>query len=160
MSDHPTDPAPADETVPAWYAAALGELGVREYTPQHPGPHGEQSNPRVEEYQRVAGQRHPDDEVSWCASFVSWCLAQAHEPHLGTGARSYEHYGVKTVARVGAIAVLWREDPHGTRGHVGFYVGPDPHDPQAFIMLSGNSANMVQMHPYPLSRLLAFRWPA
>lgn len=143
-----------------WLKIAQAEIGVTEDTSTG-------SNPRIEEYQRVAGQKRPDDDIPWCASFVSWCLTQAGYPWHSTGARSLLNFGksVKpTMAGqpipVGAVVVLWRGDRNGPHGHTGFYLGPDPKDPKAILMLGGNQGNKVCIHSYPWSRVLDYRWPA
>lgn len=145
---------------PVWLSIASAEIGVKEDTSKG-------SNPRIEEYQKAGGQLHPDDDVPWCASFVSFCMVKAGYQFHSTAARSWLGFGksVKpTIAGapipVGAVTVLWRGDRNGPHGHVGFYLGPDPKDPKAILMLGGNQGNQVAIHSYPFSRVLDYRWPS
>lgn len=147
-----------ETTEPAWLTIARSHLGVREYTPQRPGPNGELSNPIVEAWQRLAGIRRPDDDVPWCAAFVTGCMHEAGLTSFATSAaRAWGSYGRRLEApRVGAITVLWRESPTSPHGHVAFCVGEDA---RGMLLLGGNQANAVVVRPYPRARLLGFRWP-
>jgi len=139
---------------PLWLKIARGEIGVKEVV----GPKG--SNPRIEEYQLVAGTAQ-DDDVPWCSSFINWCMEQAGYPITHSGAaRSWLRYGVSVgpTPPIGAITVLFRGDPKGPHGHVGFFVGAGV-AVGTFMMLGGNQQNRVCIHAYPVSRVLDYRWP-
>lgn len=143
--------------VPPWLTIARGYIGVREYSPERPGPLGELSNPTIEEWQREAGIRRPDDEVPWCAAFVTHVMLKAGYEYRTSSARAWGRFG-KPLAepRPGAIAVLWRESPTSPHGHVGFY---DHEDARGIWLLGGNQQNAVIVRPYPRARLVGYRWP-
>jgi len=131
---------------------STGELGVCTYPPGR-------SNPRITEYHAHTNIRGYDDKASWCSSFVNWSLAQVGL--VGTGsalARSWLEWGEPLDAPVhGCIVVLSREDPDGWKGHVGFYLRADA---QHVYLLGGNQLDQVREHPYPLTSVLAYRWPS
>lgn len=147
----PLSPPPQARNEPVWMSIARAELGVRE-TP------GKRSTPRVQTYfgATVAGDKTNDD-VPWCSAFVNWVMAQAG--FRGTrrlAARSWEHWGVASPARTGAIVVLWRESPESTKGHVGFLVSEAA---DTVTLLGGNQSNMVSIRTFPKVRVLTMRWP-
>lgn len=148
-----------DLIVPPWLTIARGELGTREYTQWAPGPNGEQSNPRVEEYQRAANGRE-DDDIAWCSSFVCWVMEAAGLPSTNAGAaRSWMRWGEALAApRPGCVVVLWRERKEGYKGHVGLFERAD--DKGRLVLLGGNQANAVRTAPFPTSRVLGYSWPA
>jgi len=138
--------------VPPWFLTALSEYGQKEIA-------GKASNPRITEYLRSTSlATGAGDETPWCSAFTNWCM-------LNTGvrgthsaaARSWLTYGRKlTVPTIGCIAVLWRDDPDSTKGHVGFYVTKRAGD---VYLLSGNQGNQVSIAPYPEARVLDYRMP-
>lgn len=140
-------------TEPPWLAVARGEIGIKEI----PGPN--LSNPRIEEYLRTtrAGP-HAVEDVPWCAAFVMWVLQQTGIPGTGAlAARSYMKWGVPLARPIeGCVCVLWRENPKGFKGHIGFWLADDR---DKLVLLGGNQANAVMVRPYPRARLLGFRWP-
>jgi uncharacterized protein (TIGR02594 family) len=136
---------------PSWLQAAQAESGVRQF------PVG-QSNPRITEYHDATSLRGYDDKASWCSSFVNWCLLQAGITGTGSAlARSWLEWGNPlTTPLYGCIAVLSREDPHGWKGHVGFFLRSDS---QHVHLLGGNQLKEVREHFYPVDSLLGYRWP-
>lgn len=146
-----------DSSTPSWLLIARGELGVREYTEQSPGPNGELSNERIERYQRAVGMRR-NDEIPWCAAFVGDCLERVGLPSTNSGsARSYARWERPlTEPRPGCVVVLWRERMQGPHGHVGFF---EREDSKGIWILAGNQGNAVTVKPFPRRRLLALRWP-
>ncbi|MDB5894864.1 MAG: hypothetical protein JWQ88_2395 [Rhodoferax sp.] len=136
---------------PPWLAVAALETGVRTF------PAGT-SNPRVTEYHDCTNLPGYDDKASWCSSFVNWSLAQVGVQGTGSAlARSWLSWGEPLeVPRFGCIAVLSREDPAGWKGHVGFFMHAD----EAHVhLLGGNQLDEVRLHAYPVSHVLAYRWP-
>jgi uncharacterized protein (TIGR02594 family) len=135
----------------AWMSLALAERGVRRFGP------GE-TNSRIVEYNALTNLAGYDDKVSWCASFVNWCMANAG--YSGTGsalARSWLEWGrVLDQPAYGCIAVLSRDDPASWKGHVGFYLR---HDADAVYLLGGNQLDEVRELAYPLADVLGYRWP-
>lgn len=135
-----------------WVATAAQELGVAQFPPG-------QSNPRITEYHNETSLRGYDDKASWCSSFVNWCLARHGMPGTGSAlARSWLEWGEPLAAPVpGCIVVLYRDDPAGWKGHVGFYLWADE---QHIHLLGGNQLEQVREHFYPLESVLGYRWPA
>lgn len=141
--------------VPSWLVIALGELGVMERQGLR------RDHPRILEYLASTSGPSTRDETPWCAAFVGWCLRAVGID--GTGrrlARSYMQWGREDLVherpRLGAVTVLWRGSAAGTLGHVGFFVGRDA---ESVWLLGGNQANRVSVAPYPLRRVLGYRWP-
>lgn len=96
--------------------------------------------------------------TAWCAAFVDAVLHQSGQGG-GTGrlnARSYLNWGqsVDNPQR-GDIVVLWRGDPNGWQGHVGFFEGYDSNG--NIRILGGNQSNQVSVETYPTTQLLGFR---
>jgi uncharacterized protein (TIGR02594 family) len=133
---------------------ALEELkaGVKEL----PDP---AEHPRIGEYLGVVGLG-PDDETSWCSGFAAYCVKQAGYSIEGiTGAaRSWFSggWGVPAPAEPGVIAVLWRGEPRGWQGHVGFLLDVNPDE---LFLLGGNQGNRVSVQRFAHSRLLGYRQP-
>jgi uncharacterized protein (TIGR02594 family) len=137
---------------PSWLVVAVAEIGVAQF------PAG-QSNPRITTYHEGTTIHGYDDKAAWCSSFVNWCLAQAGVAGTGSAlARSWLEWGHALEKPLpGCIVVLFRGDPHGWRGHVGFFVRAD----DRFIhLLGGNQLQQVREHFYPLESVLGYRWPA
>lgn len=111
-------PTPIDHphgTLVPWMAVALAERGVRRFPPGR-------VNPRIVEYNGHTNLVGYDDKISWCSSFVNWCMARAGLRGTGSAlARSWLEWGRPLAQPVyGCIAVLTREDPASWKGHVGF----------------------------------------
>lgn len=134
-----------------WLEIARREQGVAAL------PEG-QCNPRITAYHDGTNIAGYDDKVSWCSSFVHWCLAQAGVSGTGSAlARSWLDWGEGIAApRPGCVAVLWRESPDSWKGHVGFYLR---HDERLVWLLGGNQLGSVCENAYPLECVLAYRWP-
>lgn len=103
------------------------------------------------------------DETAWCAAACNALLKRAGFPHTGKlDARSFLELGeqVSIPRPLGSsnefvdLVVLWRIDPNGWQGHVGFFI--NEREDQIYI-LGGNQSNMMQTNPYPRGRLLQYR---
>lgn len=144
------------KTPAPWMDIARAEIGVREVN-------GRGSNPRVEEYLRTAA-RVPGatDEIPWCAAFVGWVLLKAGLTPTGKlSARSYMDWGRPLdIPAPGCIVVLWREDPKGYKGHIGFLVCEEViMGKHHVVLLGGNQTNRVREAAFPATRVLGYRWP-
>jgi uncharacterized protein (TIGR02594 family) len=131
-----------------WMPTAWGELDVAEFP-------GDANNPKIVAYHATTKGGPSPDDVSWCSSYVNWCVIQAG--HTGTNskaARSWLGWGVSCEQAYGVITVLWRVDPKDWRGHVGFWVGSDEHN---VYLLNGNSSNRVRVTRHAKSRVLGYR---
>ncbi len=137
---------------PAWLTEAWAEFGQAERA-------GSAHNPRIVKLYADAG--HPsvrNDEVAWCAAFLGACLERSGiRATRSLMARSYAAWGNPADApEYGAIAVLTRTaDP--TLGHVGFVVGATT---DTLFLLGGNQSDAVTVAAFPMSRLVAVRWPS
>ena len=141
----------APQPAAPWLTVARSEMGVRTF------PLG-QSNPRITAYHAGTNIQGYDDKASWCSSFVNWALA--HSGIKGTGsalARSWLDWGEPLDAPLpGCIAVLWRDEPSGWKGHVGFWLREDA---THVHLLGGNQLDEVREHTYPRLCVLGYRWP-
>lgn len=141
---------------PAWLLYARKEIGVEELP-------GADTNRRITEYWDMSGLnrllRVDGDETPWCAVFASAMLAKSgYRGAKHPLARSFESWGSSLKEpQPGCITVLAR--PHGEswQGHVGFWVGADP---DHVHLLGGNQGDAVDIAKFPLSRVVAYRWPS
>ena len=135
-----------------WLRVARAELGVRAFE-------AGRSNPRITEYHAGTNAQGYDDKASWCSSFVNWSLGRVGIAGTGSAlARSWLDWGDALDApRPGCIAVLWRDDPQGWKGHVAFFVRDDGDD---VVLLGGNQLGAVREQRYPRTQVLSHRWPA
>ncbi|CAN7712427.1 TIGR02594 family protein [Duganella sp. LjRoot269] len=131
--------------------AAFGERGIRRF------PVG-QTNPRIVEYNYHTNLRGYDDKISWCSSFMNWCLAQVGIAGTGSAlARSWLEWGIPLESPVpGCIAVLTRDDPNSWKGHVGFFLRIEG---DSVVLFGGNQLEEVREHYYPVKSVLSYRWP-
>ena len=139
---------------PIWFVTARQELGRVEIP-------GEQDNQRIVEYHSATDLHAKDDETPWCSAFVNWCFKQNNIAGTNkANARSWLTWGDEIQEpRLGCVAVLWRESPNSAKGHVAFYVGPDPARPSKITLLGGNQGDAVATTPYDRARVLSYRWP-
>ncbi|WP_255631542.1 TIGR02594 family protein [Caballeronia sp. dw_19] len=136
---------------PAWLSLAFSERGVGRFGP------GE-SNPRIVEYNAHTNLVGYDDKISWCSSFLNWCLANTGQHGTGSAlARSWLEWGRALEGPAyGCVVVLSRDDPPSWKGHVGFYLR---HDAEAIYLFGGNQLGEVRELDYPLASVLGYRWP-
>lgn len=137
--------------LPPWLAIARAETGVRRLS-------AGENNERITEYNALAGLPGYDDKVSWCSSFVNWCMHEAGI--VGTGsalAKSWLTWGQALESPLpGCIVVLSRGAPASWTGHVGFFIHSDG---ESLLLLGGNQDEKVGEKRYPLASLLGYRWP-
>lgn len=142
---------------------ALGELGQAESL-------GRKTNPRIAAYHTVLGALPPGtedpDDVPWCSAFAAYCVAQTqyNKPpaYVTRLARSWTGYGRQVPAlTLFSIVVLWRGDPTGWQGHVGFCVGSLTLGQEQHVLLlggnQGGKGGCVSIAPYPMSHVLDWR---
>ena len=136
--------------LPHWLVIAYDELDTEEIG-------GAKANPRIIEYHAATTLRAKSDEVPWCSSFVNWCMKEAGQRTTrSAAARSWAKYGKACGLEKGAVIVVSR-GTNPAHGHVGFVWRAD--GPWVWI-LGGNQGNRVSIARYPLSRLVATRWPS
>ena len=147
-------PQPAPSDLP-WFRIAQQELrrGVHEIA-------GGRHNARIIDYHASTTLRATSDETAWCSSFVNWCVQRAGWPGTRSAmARSWLNWrsGISiNHPRRGAIAILWRESPSSSKGHVAFVHRSDGSRIQ---LLGGNQGDAVSIRSYRTSRILGYRWP-
>ena len=141
---------------PAWLKIARGEIGQKEMA-------GSQHNPRIIQYHATTTLKATTDETAWCSSFVNWCLKQAGVAGTNSAAAaSWINWGVESVARAGAIIVIYNaaaaNSSLSTSGnHVGFLIEETPNH---YSILGGNQSDQVKISNFPKSKwkLKALRW--
>jgi uncharacterized protein (TIGR02594 family) len=136
---------------PVWMPVAIAECGVKRF------PVGE-TNPRIVEYNNQTNLVGYDDKISWCSSFINWCLDAAGVRGTRSAlARSWLDWGVGLEGPAyGCVTVLTRDDPTSWKGHVGFYLR---HDDESIYLLGGNQLDEVRELAYPVASVLGYRWP-
>jgi uncharacterized protein (TIGR02594 family) len=134
---------------PAWLAAARTYVGQREIK-------GIGSNPLILKWWQSIRAPFTDDETPWCAGFVGAMLEQVGiRSTRAASARSYCAWGVALNWMIlGAVVVFERGPGHG---HVGFVVGRD--ESTNLLVLGGNQGDSVSVATFPMSRIIALRWP-
>lgn len=139
---------------PLWMDVARSLNGQQEIK-------GSRHNPVIVRMWETLTLPFRDDETSWCAAFVGYCLEEVGVPSTrSAAARSYEKWGLKIGERsapVGAVAVFWRGNPNGWQGHVGFLVGWDQRGRP--LILGGNQGDRVSIAPFDRGRLVGLYWP-
>ncbi|MBA3841082.1 MAG: hypothetical protein H0X39_00405 [Actinobacteria bacterium] len=140
--------------MPEWLRIARLFKGIRETI-------GGKLNPKVAEFFKAT--HFPLAKLTsttpWCAALVSYALEQAYAPSPRTAnAAACAAFGEECEPKLGAIIVLAPGvQGAGISGHVGFYEGTLT--PESFWLFSGNCMNTAKSHVYPVSRIVACRWP-
>lgn len=140
--------------LPAWYVAAVKEIGTREL-PDNRGP-------AIRRYIALAHCGSEGDP--WCAVFANAMLESVGIPGTRSAlARSFEHSSafIKLAGpALGAITTFWRTSKTSGLGHVAFYAGE-----QAGMIdaLGGNESDMVRaelLNPHGNTfGLSGYYWP-
>jgi uncharacterized protein (TIGR02594 family) len=139
---------------PAWMPVAIAERGIRRF------PVGE-TNPRIVEYNSQTNLVGYDDKISWCSSFINWCLAGVGVRGTASAlARSWLDWGIALESPAyGCITVLTRDDPPSWKGHVGFYLRHDA-DYVYLVSVSGSRLELrhCECEGVAFVRTRAMRW--
>lgn len=132
------------------YEIAKQEVGAKEV----PGP---QHNKRILEYHATTTLKATTDEVSWCSSFVNWCVTQAGLKGTDSAAaRSWLKWGTPVdTPREGDI-VIFSRGSNPQSGHVGFYIETIG---ETIKVLGGNQGDQVKVSNYLKSNVLGYREP-
>lgn len=135
---------------PAWLVNARRYIGVAEIP-------GKEENPTIVNWLLKLKAAWGTEEVPWCGTFCGVCMSEAGIPlpKHWYRARDWLNWGVKIDApTIGCVVVYERKGG----GHVGFVVGKDQ---QGNLMtLGGNQGDKVSIAPFPMHRVLGYRWPA
>jgi|SRR6185369_2057163 len=96
------------------------------------------------------------DQMAWCSLFANYCAWKCGYERSGRlNARSWLNFGVEVKnPELGDVVILWRNDPKGWEGHVGFFVNINQ---GVNYMLAGNQGDMVSIEGFPQSRVLGYR---
>jgi uncharacterized protein (TIGR02594 family) len=135
------------------YAIAHRELMIGVSEDPRPG----HDNPRIVMYHATTIGGAMPDEVSWCSSFVNYCVEMAGQRGTDSKvARSWLRWGADVTANPheGDIIVFWTDRPDGWQGHVGFFVGFEAQDA---LVLGGNQFDAVCIIRYPRNQILSIR---
>jgi len=134
----------------------LIKTGLQEYG-QKEIP-GQEHNKRIMEYAKDCQMAYPGDETAWCSLFVNWLMFKVEcEKTNKLTARSWLEVGIHVdIPVLGDIVILWRDNPHSWKGHVGLFI--TQYHGKIYI-LGGNQANMVNITGYKEIQLLEFRSP-
>lgn len=133
------------------YQVALTQYGVSGVT-------GLQNEPVVLKYFKDIGAGWvTDDETSWCACFMNWCLMKAGRQYSSAlNARQFLTYGSATKSpKLGDIVVLWRISPTSAYGHVAFYISTNKNG--TINLLGGNEDNQVEVKAFSPYQVLQYR---
>jgi len=131
-------------------------LTAMQYVGQKEIP-GKKHNSLIIEWTRQLIRWASSDEIPWCSTFLQAVAKKAgyHTTGATAAARSWLKVGYEVDhPEPGDLAVFWRYSPHSWKGHVGIVV--NVHDGYVWV-LGGNQSNMVNVAPYPISRLLSYR---
>lgn len=148
----PAKPTGAFAAAPAWFTAALHEIGFHETG----------ANQGIERYIAMAHCGALGDP--WCAIFACAMLESSSvtSPRSASSQsfRTDPGYVQLTGPALGAIAVFWRISKSSGQGHVGFYRGEDA---TRVWTLGGNENDMVQIEALPKDSatfgLIGYWWP-
>ena len=135
---------------PSWYEIAQGELGVKELA-------GGAAEARIVKYHATTTLKATSDEISWCSSFVNWCITRAGLKGTNfANARSWLTWGKRLDEPQEGCIVVFRRGTNPKSGHVAFFVGQDGN---YIRVLGGNQGDMVKVLCFPVADVLGYRWP-
>lgn len=129
---------------------ALSEYGLKEVA-------GDGNNPEILQMAKDCNfTGYTADSIAWCSLFANWCALKAgYERSKSLAARSWLNVGAYVnEPEIGDVVVLWRDDPHGGLGHVGFYINKTP---TQIYLLAGNQGDQVCIEAFPMVRVLGYR---
>ena len=114
-------------------------------------------NAALQEYLTNGGVNLDPAVTAWCAAYMNATLAQSGMKGTGSNmARSFLDWGQEVEKpQRGDVAVFWREDPNGEKGHVGFFDGYN--EDGTIRVLGGNQGDSVSYSNYSADQLLGFR---
>lgn len=136
-------------TEPFWLTRARAYIGQREQA-------GAANNPRIVRWWTLIGAPFRDDETPWCSAAVCGILEECGIRSARTpAARGNLPWGIKLSAPALGCIVVFERGPKN--GHVAFVAGRDQRG--NLMCLGGNQGNMVKISPFPVSRVLGYRWP-
>lgn len=129
---------------------ALSEYGLKETA-------GNGNNPEILQMAKVCGfTDYVADSIAWCSLFANYvAIKGGYQRSKSLAARSWLTVGTAIdEPEIGDIVVLWRDDPHSSFGHVGFFTRKTT---DSVYLLAGNQGDQVCIEPFPLKRILGYR---
>lgn len=136
-----------------WFEIAESKLGEHEI----PGP---ATNEFIGDCLESIGLPR-DDSIAWCSAFANMIMELAGYQGTGSGmARSWLNWGREPADEEfgkGVIVILYRGDPNGPSGHVGFLA--DWTDDRVKL-LGGNQGDAVSYAWFSQDRVIGWRIPA
>lgn len=129
---------------------ALSEYGLKETA-------GSGNNPEILQMAKDCGfPGYVADSTAWCSLFANWvCWKGGYERSKSLAARSWLTIGTEVKEpEFGDIVVLWRDNPNGPFGHVGFFTRKTTN---SVYLLAGNQGDQVCIEPFLISRILGYR---
>lgn len=149
LRDAPLEQSAADAA--PWFEYAESKLGIHEIA-------GAGAHPFIVACHKstTLGRRLSEsDETAWCSSFVNKCMVETDvEGTNSARAKSWLGWGVELKEpRKGCVMIIRR----GVAGHhVTLF---DSLKGGSAIGLGGNQSDSVRRSPYPVSKVLGYRWP-
>lgn len=143
--------------------AAMGEgaitvdAGVMQTATRFVGMREDENRKELAAFIQQAGLQVNPDSTAWCAGFTNAVLhANGIQGTDALNARSFLEWGTATTnPQAGDVVVLYRGNPSGWQGHVGFFAG---FDQQGNVqILGGNQGDKVSVEAFPTSRVLGYR---
>jgi uncharacterized protein (TIGR02594 family) len=117
------------------------------------------NNPQILEFFHDIGfKKINDDEISWCAAFVNYCLKKSgYNYSHSLLAKDWLKNGIEIKNPLpGDVVVFWRGKKNGWQGHVAFYIKEDKEN-NLIYAYGGNQDGTVCLKPFPKSQVLAYR---
>ena len=117
------------------------------------------TNPVILKFFHETGFRSiKNDEVSWCAAFVNFCMQKQGYSHPKTLlAKSWLNMGQPVNdPKPGDIVIFWRGKQSGWQGHVGFFIKEDKENNLIYVY-GGNQGGAVCLKPFSKTQILGYR---
>lgn len=145
-----------DEKGPKMIVEAAKLMGTQEFA-------GIRNNPQILGWADYiggwVGGYYNRDSIPWCGLFVGYVAKKAGKPvsqkllsaRAWLGMRGWKQ--AQNGPQLGDVCVFWRRNPHGSAGHVGFYVG-ESRDSKFYYILGGNQSDAVSVAKFPRHRYL------
>ena len=136
-----------------WMLIAREKLGEHEI----PGP---KTNKFIGDCLELIGLPR-DDSIAWCSAFLNKVMQLSGHKGTGSGmARSWLDWGREPTDEEfgkGVIVILYRGDPGGPYGHIGFL---EDWGDGWVKLLGGNQADSVSYAMFSDERVIGWRLPA
>ncbi|MGJ4899697.1 CHAP domain-containing protein [Bradyrhizobium oligotrophicum] len=135
--------------------------------PEPDKAHPTVANPLIVLFFLSTGLKPAGDTTPWCSAFLNWCLQHASPSFDGTkdaGSQSFiqnnwgeevwhrgDIWPPKNAGRGDVAVFTEKSDP--AHGHVAFFDGPTPGQPDHIDVLGGNQFNKAGLHTFSVKSL-------